>query len=241
MSRRPRHLVPCLVLLVAGCFSEPTVVDVDDGTSTGSHGGCSEGVLGCACYGNGTCDAGLSCDAGISVCIPTACTPGTRACTCDDGQCDAPLSCEGGLCRDASHSTVDGSSSDDAGDGSSAGDSTGTSSSGGVDGTEDGTPDDSGGSEGPDPGCDAMACDDCFACSEEPGGGCVEAHAGCADTPGCASAVACLSECGLTGVCFENCCAGLDAAQLVAVDAVMFCRKDACIGACAAYELPTCG
>ncbi len=245
VSRLPWQFVPSLAWLFAGCFSEPAVVG-EDGAAETSGGSCEEGALGCVCHRDGSCAPGLNCDPGALACIPHACTPGTRACTCAAGVCDAPLACEAGLCVDTTPNQVDGSSSDDSGAGTSGGSSTTTGDTltpGSSDSSDSsgGAQTDGSSTEGSPIDCDAMDCATCLGCAGSDVGPCDDEIALCEATAGCVSAVNCLNDCGTTGLCFEDCCMGLNASQLDAVDGAMFCLKDACTSACAAYEIPVCG
>lgn len=60
---------------------------------------CDEGTKECACYGNSTCNEGLTCSA--SLCIdPTSCEDGSQGCACyGNGTCDASLECVGNICQ----------------------------------------------------------------------------------------------------------------------------------------------
>ena len=98
-------VVTVLLSVAAGCFSE----GADGSASTGSASGatnpttgdvCADGELGCACYGNGTCNDGLECAPEALVCILEDCDFGTRGCTCADGACVAGLECIQQLCRE---------------------------------------------------------------------------------------------------------------------------------------------
>ncbi len=55
---------------LGGCFDETPVVETEGSSSTSSA--CERGSVSCPCFPNGTCDAGLACDAGI--CGPAAAT-----------------------------------------------------------------------------------------------------------------------------------------------------------------------
>ena len=74
--------------------------DGDPGDGDGDPGpdmGCVQGSEGCDCYDDDTCDAQLTCSAGV--CEPIACTPGEIGCICTDaGECDTPATCEGNIC-----------------------------------------------------------------------------------------------------------------------------------------------
>jgi len=53
---------------LGGCFDEATPVVDETAASTSTSAPCERGSVGCACFPNGTCDAGLSCEAGL--CVP---------------------------------------------------------------------------------------------------------------------------------------------------------------------------
>lgn len=118
-----RPTIACAAIMVAGCFTDVPSTSTTADTSTtaasattaadlgGSAGtSCTPGSVTCPCYGNGTCDAGLSCQVDLQLCIPTACSPGENRCVCDGGGCAAPLLCVDGLCRAGSDVTGDGTS-----------------------------------------------------------------------------------------------------------------------------------
>jgi hypothetical protein len=83
------------LLLVAACFGEGDPV-----ASGTSGGGCPDGSVGCACYGNGSCDEGLRCASEVDLCIhdDPGCTPGTLGCSCDGDACNDGSVCIGGFC-----------------------------------------------------------------------------------------------------------------------------------------------
>ncbi len=102
----------------------------DSGTCIGGEcKACPTGDLGCACFGDGSCSQGNSCEAGLCVacipgvqgcpcgagdtcgtdlqckanlCIPSTCTDGIQGCPCLlGGDCEGNLVCQSGLCRAA--------------------------------------------------------------------------------------------------------------------------------------------
>jgi hypothetical protein len=249
MTGRLVLLSALLPVLLGGCFTEVGVEPGDGGQTSGSS--CIEGAVGCECYGNETCDPGLACETELGRCIPEDCTPGEAACVCAGGRCDAPSECNSGICETPG-------ADDDGDDGGpstqSASGSDGTSASTATSADDTGTGDDvstagSTTSSGPDPdttdsgepACDELnVCGPCFECVDLPAGSCGEAHGACMDVGGCMTAVSCLTECGLTGVCFEPCCEGLSGAQVEAVNALLFCRTDHCTSSCSRFEIPTC-
>jgi len=66
----------------------------DTGGSGGESGGtpCPDGTVGCPCYGNGTCNEGLSCSVDTCV-VPDFCNPDTVIDDMEDG--------DGGICENA--------------------------------------------------------------------------------------------------------------------------------------------
>lgn len=232
--------VPWLLFAVGACFVEPPDVG-GPGTTTATQE-CTAGALGCACYGNATCDAGLECAAGPGLCVPSGCEPGEAACTCDHDSCAPPLVCIEDLCA----APQTGSSGDDSSGGASTeGDGT-TAGPGGT--TEASTVADSSGgdvtdgsSSGDAPTCDDVACGECPSCATEPGGICEDEAAACDDIEGCPAAAACLASCGTSGLCIDPCCLGLDGSATAAAVAVNACRRDACALSCPDYNLGTCG
>lgn len=253
MSRvRPSRLALVAALwLGPACFTEPGI----DPPVTDDTGGpsCMQGSAGCECYGNGTCDQGLTCETDLQRCIPENCTPGEDACVCAEGQCDAPSECNSGICESpgADDGVDDGgpgtSGTTTAGDGSSAtsvsADDTSTSepsTTGDPDSTTGPGPEETSDSGGPV--CDAAGgeCEPCFDCVDAPGSTCEDAHDACLGISGCMTAVSCLTDCGLDGICFDPCCEGLDNTQVAAINALLLCRTDHCTSSCGRFEIPTC-
>jgi len=71
---------------------------VAGGCGDDGGGGAEQGTLGNACYGNGTCNSGLSCNGGI--CVGTG-EPGTVGNACyPNGTCNMGLECASGVCVD---------------------------------------------------------------------------------------------------------------------------------------------
>jgi hypothetical protein len=225
------------LLGLAACFTEPTGDD-DSGATTGDM--CSMGALGCACYGNQTCDAGLACDSTIARCIPDGCTPGALSCTCDpSGECDAPFSCIEGICSSAGVPPATGD--DTAGDTtvgvSSTGDTTTPPVTSSTTTASDDTTDvdDSGGVD-----CDVRAtCADCIGCADEQPDQCADALTICGEITGCITIAQCLLECGLTSACFEPCCEGKTMPAIEQAFEVTQCRTDHCPMTCGPLEFPS--
>ncbi len=91
------------VALLLGCFAdEPAGTGGSSNTAgtTTTSDACVDGELGCACYGNGTCNDGLECAPGAQVCILEDCDNGTLGCTCADGACLSGLSCINQVCAE---------------------------------------------------------------------------------------------------------------------------------------------
>ena len=61
--------------------------DTGGNSNTGGGTTCPDGSEGCACYGNGTCDAGLECQSDVCTAAtqPVACTPETMIDDMEDG------------------------------------------------------------------------------------------------------------------------------------------------------------
>lgn len=249
MSRaRSCRLALLVALGLAGCFSEAGIDPVEQDPTGGPA--CIDGAVGCACYGNGSCDPGLQCEAELQRCIPEGCTPGAAACVCAAGECDAPNECKDGLC--AAPGTQDDGDDDGGTSGQPSGsdegpvatstvvDDTGSDdASTGVAGTSTGV--EPGTSDSGGPVCDdEAACEPCFECADASAGACGGAQEACMGVTGCMTAVACLTECGLYGTCFEPCCEGLGPAQVDAINALLLCRTDHCTSSCARLEIPTC-
>jgi hypothetical protein len=104
---------------LGGCFDEnPMVGETTDTSSTSAS--CERGTVGCTCFPNGTCDAGLSCDAGICAPLePTSAdgsTSTTTGSTSSSGAVDSTDST--GSSTSTSSTSADSSSSDDSSTGS---------------------------------------------------------------------------------------------------------------------------
>lgn len=166
-----------MILGAAGCLTVPDAEN-DAGTTSGagtdsdssSNGGstgevCLDGSRGCACYGNGTCDAGLMCLDDIA-CFPENCVPGTELCPClMNGGCDVGLVCDAGVCRTE---TVD---------------PTGPSTTA----ADTGLPTATSGELGP---CDPMPVDPpCTACARS---NCCDEYLACENNPSCLGVLDCI-------------------------------------------------
>jgi hypothetical protein len=223
-------------LVAAGssaCFAEPPIADTPDETSGAS---CSAGQQGCVCYGNGTCEAGLECNAQVELCIPERCVPGDLACVCANGDCAVPYVCTQGLCMPntgASESSVGSADSTGASSQDTGSEGTGTTTSTSEHGSS--SADDTGSetSSGGDPtgeGCAAQACATCVECVDAEA--CAPEVVACDGVNGCATAVECLIQCGVYLDCLDPCCSGLTPEQLVVVNDLMLCKSDECIATC---------
>ena len=85
--------------------SEPTA-NVETTTDSAS---CPPGSLRCSCYGNDTCDAGLTCLSGLCVDADAgdACAAGAEGCSCyGNSTCNAGLSCLSNLCVNATPDAI---------------------------------------------------------------------------------------------------------------------------------------
>jgi hypothetical protein len=88
--------------LSSGCFDDPnagqtnTTASTSNGSETGGEA-CPDGSAGCACYGNSTCDAELSCEEGL--CKLPECVAGSLNCDCYEGKCFSGLVCSDGTCK----------------------------------------------------------------------------------------------------------------------------------------------
>lgn len=235
-------------LVVTGCFTDvpadgPMMIGQTEG------GGCVEGASGCPCYGNDTCDPGLTCAKGPNVCVPTGCQPGTAACVCDDGfVCDNGLECEGSVCvvpgestsSDPTMSTSTPSTSTTIDDDDSTTVSVVTESETSETASttlmqETSTTTDTG--EPVD--CGMLGCQGCAACVLEDDQPCAAVGQTCAGLEGCPTVAACLANCTFIGVC-DDCCEGAAPNVVAAALAVDSCRSDQCFGACGEWEDPTC-
>jgi hypothetical protein len=71
--------------------------DDDDTDGSSGAGDCEDGSLGCACYGNDTCDKPYLCEKGLCV----GCDDGDEGCSCyGNGTCNGDLTCTKGICVD---------------------------------------------------------------------------------------------------------------------------------------------
>lgn len=223
-----RHAVrlAAIASVFAACFTDPPAADTSDDTTGGS---CTIGEQGCACYGNGTCEAGLECSADVQLCIPEQCMPGDLACICADGGCVPPYVCAGSLCMPmASASETSDGSADTSGSTPSTGTEV-TSASSGTDSSSDGavdtTSDPTGGVE-----CAAESCPDCVSCVDTHA--CAAEVAACDVVNGCMTAVDCLIQCGVYLDCLDPCCADLTTEQLAVVNDLILCKSDECVATC---------
>ena len=235
-----------LSVLTTGCFtdmptgSSPSMIGHTDGDV------CPQGMSGCACYGNGTCDDGLGCAEQENVCVPLGCEPGTLACLCDEGDCNGALVCVGSVCRQPTEDTTASASSTQgptatATSGSDS-DTTGDDSSSGTteDDDDSDTEDASGDTTGPDLACDEVDCAECVECVVMPGAACEDLATACENEPGCLTAAECMASCGTEGICFDNCCEGATADAINAAESLNLCRSDHCTANCGEYHDALC-
>ena len=98
-------LVAALSLaMAAGCSGNESTSNAAANNSTSEQMDmapeCSPGDAGCACYGNGTCNAELVCT--DSVCTDPDCPVGSLTCACyGNDTCNDGLSCQDGACVEA--------------------------------------------------------------------------------------------------------------------------------------------
>lgn len=125
-----------LMFVVVACFSVPPgTVTSSTGESTGTGPAC-QGDVGCACYGNATCNGQLRCVPASQVCVDPMCQPGTVHCGCIAGACMAELICDDdGICRQGSGSESDSESTSGSGITGSGVDTVGTGTAESTDGT----------------------------------------------------------------------------------------------------------
>jgi len=222
-----------LAALTSACFVEAPPVQ-DDGGTTGPS--CEPGHSGCACYGNGTCEAGLECNPDVTLCIPASCDPGQVECVCLEGDCVAPWVCQAGLCKDGGSDSTDTETTVASVDTSST---MTMSSSAGPTTDPDTTTDDSGTSSAVDTdettagsGCAELGCAMCVECVDGLGRACQPEFDACNGTPGCLTAVHCLVQCGVYFDCLDPCCQGLDAPTIDVVEQLVYCKSDQCVMPC---------
>ncbi len=226
--------------MTVACFVEAPSLDEQD-TTTGTP--CQPGHMSCACYGNGTCEAGLACNPDVMLCIPESCNPGELDCVCNDGACLPGLECDGVLCVDAGSSATLTTTDDDesgpmpdssADDGHESDDSSTNMTSDPTTG-DDTTPLEDSSSDDSDPTggdmCDENECTDCLDCVDS--SECQGAFEACGDVGGCATAVDCIVQCALGIECLNPCCEGLSPEQKNAVNALILCKSDKCLDPCA--------
>ncbi|MBT9558769.1 MAG: hypothetical protein IV100_22245 [Myxococcales bacterium] len=104
MNISVRWTLLLFLAVVVGCAgaedtASPGLNDGSDVSATGDAlGGCIDGQVGCACFGNGTCESGLVCES--SVCVEPVCTKGNVGCPCfGNGTCLDGNVCTEGLCE----------------------------------------------------------------------------------------------------------------------------------------------
>ena len=86
-----------LAVLASSCGSQSE--NNTSSPSTECEG--QQGTQGCACYGNGTCNGGLTCESGVCE-VPVSCEDGSQGCACyGNGTCDDGLTCIVDVCRDS--------------------------------------------------------------------------------------------------------------------------------------------
>lgn len=222
--------------LIGGCFK-------DTGGAEGS-GGCPEGTMGCACYGNGTCDASLECREGA--CVPVGCTAGSEDCVCVDGECLGDLACTDGVCTPPSGGTGEtgdtGTTTDETGttDTSTTTDATQT----GPNDTSTTDPTDTMGSSSVSTDTTTMggSCDeqgDCLGCIEcEAEAECAEQWAACEQADACMEYVQCALEC-QDDTCWSE-CKGVAPDTYQVGDALFSCTCEPCVDSCQGITDPVC-
>jgi hypothetical protein len=238
----PRLALHCLLFLLfiggalPSCFSESPSGGGDDGT-TGEP--CAPRTLGCPCE-DGACDADLSCEPSIALCIDPSCIPGTELCTCVDGSsCLQGLQCDGGLCRvppppgmDSSGgvATTSPGTTSPADDGETLlGDADVTTVSDTIEpvttsvtltGTDDGEP----------PACQDLPCAECYACQTGERAECETVWGVCMNASGCTAVADCAWVCpqGTVGCTDECCFARGDEMGNLQYQALASCLENAC-------------
>ena len=238
-------LAAMLLAITAGCFTEPAE------SETGSPV-CDPGSFGCECLA-GVCEPDLECTPS-NVCIPEDCTPGTAVCECDaQGLCGAMLECIGNVCRPPDGTTVGTETESTSVSSTSTSTSTSTTSSSTTESdesttesvdsstTQDPTGETSSSTTGEPVVCDSPddTCHACFDCTHD--ADCSVPYDSCDAIPGCLVAAACMRDCAIDGLCFDNCCEGAAQSLVDAATALHTCREDACIGAaCDSYANVLC-
>jgi hypothetical protein len=228
-------LAALATLFAGACFAEPPVADTSDDTSGGS---CSAGEQGCACYGNGTCENGLECNAEVQLCIPERCVAGDLACVCADGSCVPPYVCAHSLCMPDggdSESSVGSADTTGASTVSTGSDEIGTvstSTSTAVGSTSDDNGTEASSDEDPTgvEECAMQSCPLCVSCVDTQA--CAPEVAACDAVNGCATIVECLVQCGVYLDCLDPCCPGITPTQLEVVNDLMLCKSDECVDSC---------
>jgi hypothetical protein len=246
MSMLGRWSLPALALFagggVLGCFK--------DGGANDDAGGCNEGSMGCACYGNGTCDSPLECR--DDVCVPDGCDAGALDCVCLDGQCVGGLACVDGTCQpddaetgEASADGTDDTESETTDDPTTGPDDTSTTDpTTGPDDTsttEPSTTDMTSSTEtdtGPGD-CDALGdCRDCLDCVGADV--CEEQYQACAADDACLAYVDCALACNGDSGCWSG-CKGIAPNTYSLGDAWVQCGCDPCAESCVVQAQPACG
>lgn len=220
--------------LTIACFSEP----MSDAT-------CRDGEVGCSCGAAG-CEAGLVCTAGIDVCIPEECVPGSELCTCNDGECLAGLTCEVGLCREPQGSgsmsaddvaTIDDTSlTDDPATTTTDDPSMPTSAE--TSPTSVSITDDSSMTTESGTGPDGAACHACIIDSNGAGGDCEMQLFGCAANSDCADLASCVGTCldADDPLCILDCCE-LHPSGVAEYSGLAVCQGESCGMECVEFTL----
>ena len=235
--------------LSTGCFKDGG----GEGEDSGETGTCSEGSMGCDCYGNGTCDVGLTCSQ--SVCVPEGCDEGSLDCNCYGNQsCDTGLMCTDGVCRPedsgetgtttdtstSDTSTSDTSTSDTSTSDTSTSDTSTSDTDTGESSSESVSTSISTSTSIGETGqmvCDELGdCSNCFLCATE--FECAELWNECDND--CQAYVDCVLMCNGNGDCWTQCKNEYPNALGVGGD-VLACTCAPCVDSCAIELDPICG
>ncbi len=227
-----RWTLGLLAVFSLGCFS-----DIEQPPTT-----CPDGSSGCACYGNGTCDASLLCNPDNN-CVSEDCLDGQVECPCyGNGTCDAGLMCTHSICQplevgtgsDSATSTTSRPTSGTVGSGPTTDEpsttaeatSSPTASSSGP--GEEATSDDTASSSGtPPPMCECAAGQACFpgdVCDDNP-------YVPCNGSK-CPVDGQCISGGDNQTVCAPDCVGGSDCPVLADAPTPV-CVNDRCVLPCA--------
>ncbi len=224
----------------AGCDGEPFMCRVADECRLGGEPGLCLG--GSCAYPDAACASGYRYAAGVANALAGECVDANDP---DEGSmADEPGSTGGSV---PATSTSEGSTSVEPSVGESTSgrepnDDGSTSSMPSTDavGSSGDEPPEDGSTTAPAPSCDALDCAGCFACVTEAGQACAMLDEDCDDATMCRASASCMWACAIKGICFDDCCGGLDGGDVSTAHDLHSCRAQACANACPDLPQPYC-